>query len=137
MAELKLVIGNPKTKHSYKAEAKDSAAEVLMDKCIGQTVSGEELGFEGYEFLITGLSDNAGFPGRKGIKLARQKVLDTKSTGFSGKDRKGIYRKGEHKRFTVCGEKINTKTVQVNLKVIKEGKIPFVVPEKKEEKAAA
>lgn len=118
--ELKLVLGTKDGK-SYQKEVKDAAVEALQDKCIGDTVSGEELGFPGYEFLITGGSDKCGFPMRKGIQAARLRVTAGKSVGFSGLDRNKKKQRGLLNKKTICGERISKNINQVNLKVLKEG----------------
>lgn len=125
MVEYKVVIGTKNGK-SYQKELKDAEAEALHDKLLGQTISGDGLGFAGYEFLITGGSDKCGFPMRKGIQKPRQKIMIGGSVGFSGKQRstkknKNRKQKGLLKRRTVCGERITKIIRQVNLKVVKEG----------------
>jgi len=123
--ELKLVFGTKDGK-SYQKEVKDADVESLYNKCIGDTVSGDELGFPGYEFMITGGSDKCGFPMRKGIQSARKKIMVLKGVGCSGLDRNDKKQKGLLNKKTVCGERI-TKTIhQVNLKVMKEGSQPLV-----------
>ncbi|MEK6905965.1 MAG: S6e family ribosomal protein [Nanoarchaeota archaeon] len=123
--ELKLVFGTKDGK-SYQKEVKDVDVESLYNKCIGDTVSGDELGFPGYEFMITGGSDKCGFPMRKGIQSARKKIMVLKGVGCSGLDRNDKKQKGLLNKKTVCGERI-TKTIhQVNLKVMKEGSRPLV-----------
>ena len=123
--ELKLVFGTKDGK-SYQKEVKDVDVESLYNKCIGDTVSGDELGFPGYEFMITGGSDKCGFPMRKGIQSARKKIIVLKGVGCSGLDRNDKKQKGLLNKKTVCGERI-TKTIhQVNLKVMKEGSRPLV-----------
>jgi len=62
MPEIKLVIGDSKTKRSFKSEIKSPDADQLMGKKIGDTFRGELIGLPGFEFLITGGSDKAGFP---------------------------------------------------------------------------
>lgn len=122
--ELKLVLG-AKDGKSYQKEVKDAAAELLHNKCIGDTVSGEELGFSGYEFMITGGSDKCGFPMRKGIQAARKKIMVEKGVGCAGLDRKGKKQKGLLSKKTVCGERISKIIHQVNLKVTKAGSQPL------------
>ena len=123
--ELKLVFGTKDGK-SYQKEVKDVDVESLYNKCIGDTVSGDELGFPGYEFMITGGSDKCGFPMRKGIQSARKKIMVLKGVGCAGLDRNDKKQKGLLNKKTVCGERI-TKTIhQVNLKVMKEGSRPLV-----------
>src|SRR3989338_1299134 len=122
--DLKLVLGTKDGK-SYQKEVKDAAAEALHNKCIGDTVSGDELGFPGYEFMIPGGSDQCGFPMRKGIQAARKKVTAGKSVGFSGLDRNKKKQPGLLNKKTVCGERISKIIHQVNLKVLKEGPQPL------------
>ena len=140
--ELKLVFGTKDGK-SYQKEVKDADVESLYNKCIGDTVSGDELGFSGYEFLVTGGSDKCGFPMRKGIQEARKKVLIGKSVGFCGKKRKlgkKTVRKNQNglvRRRTVCGEMITKIIHQINLKVVKEGAQQLGPAETADEKTAA
>lgn len=93
--------------------------DVLSGKSIGDKVHGKELKseLEGYEMEITGGSDFSGFPMSKtadGIGL--KKVLLTKGWGM----RKG--KKGLRLRKTVRGKTISDKSLQINMKVVKEGK---------------
>ena len=76
--DVKVVIGTKDGK-SYQQELKGAQGDVLHNKKIGDTVSGDAMGFSGYEFLITGGSDKCGFPMRKGIQEARKGVLIGKS----------------------------------------------------------
>ena len=118
--DLKVVLG-AKDGKSYQKELKDAAAEALHNKRIGDTVSGDELGFPGYEFLITGGSDKCGFPMRKGIQAPRKQIMIGNSVGFSGLDRNKKKQKGLLKKRTVCGERISKIIHQVNMKIVKEG----------------
>lgn len=140
MAEFKLVIGTKEGK-SYQKEIKGAEADVLHNLKIGDKVSGDGLGFLGYEFLITGGSDKCGFPMRKGVQFARKKIMTLKGVGFKGKNRTGGKQAGLLKKRTVCGDRISKIMVQINLKVLKEGPEKFggdapaerVKEEKKEE----
>lgn len=122
--ELKVVFGTKDGK-SYQKELKDAAAEALHNKRIGDTVSGDELGFPGYEFQVTGGSDKCGFPMRKGIQAARQRIMVGKSVGCSGLDRNGKKQKGLLQKKTVCGERVTKIIHQVNMKIVKEGAQPL------------
>ncbi len=118
--EFKLSIGNPKTKKTYKKDIAGDEAKEFLGKKIGEKVSGSKIGFTGYEFEITGGSDSSGFPMRKDVNgSGRKKVLITKSVG----NRKN--RKGMRVRKSVAGNTVFTKTTQINLKVLKEGKAPL------------
>jgi small subunit ribosomal protein S6e len=125
MAEYKVVIGINDGK-SVQKEIKGTEAEALHNKRLGETISGDLLGFQGYEFLITGGSDKCGFPMRKGIQEARKKIMIKGGVGFNGKDRNGNKQKGLIKRRTVCGERITAIITQVNLKVTKVGPEPLI-----------
>jgi small subunit ribosomal protein S6e len=127
MVEFKLVLGTKDGK-SFQKEIKSPEADAFLKKRIGDKVSGDSLGFAGYEFEITGGSDKCGFPMRKGIQEPRKRVLISGGVGFCGKKRKlrkssksRSTQKGLIKRLTVCGEMITKIIHQVNLKVLKEG----------------
>ncbi len=130
MAEFKIVINDPKTGKSKQLEAKDDQAKPFLDLKIGDTVKGEVLDLQGYEFELRGGSDRCGFPMRKGINLPRKKILTKGGVGFKN------FEKGLRKRKTVCGEKVNDSIKQINLKILKQGK-ESLFEEKKEEEVVA
>ncbi|MBD3249313.1 30S ribosomal protein S6e [Candidatus Woesearchaeota archaeon] len=113
--EFKLVIADPKTGKCIQKAIADEGAKGLIGKKIGEKVKGEAFDLTGYEFEISGGSDNCGFPMRKGISGARKRILTGKGVGFRGG------RKGMKRRKTVCGETINSSIVQINLKITKQG----------------
>lgn len=128
MATFKLVIGLKDGKCAQK-EVKDNDAETFIGKKINDTVKGDDCGFPGYEFKITGGSDFCGFPMRLDVQGAiRKKITVISGVGFKKKG------KGIKQKKTVCGNTINDKIVQVNLKVTKQGAAPLI-EEKAEEKA--
>ncbi|MBR9678173.1 MAG: 30S ribosomal protein S6e [Nanoarchaeota archaeon] len=89
----------------------------LLNKKIGEKFSGEDFGLKGYELLITGGSDKSGFPLRKDVQGSkRQRVLLSGGVGFKPK------RKGERRKKTVRGNTISEEVIQVNTKIVKEGK---------------
>ncbi len=135
--------------HKGKTLNKEIESEEIVGKKIGEVIKGEEISKElsGYEIEITGTSDIAGFPGKKDIEgAALKKVLLTK--GFSLKKKpKGLKKKpvrmprGLRFKKTVRGNTISKDTVQINMKVIKEGSQKFedMLPKKEakpEEKQA-
>ncbi|MBS3148020.1 30S ribosomal protein S6e [Candidatus Woesearchaeota archaeon] len=127
MATFKLVIGTKGGKCVQKDLA-EPTSDLLLGKKVGDKVEGDSIGFAGYEFQITGGSDYCGFPMRKDVEgPGRRRVLEISGIGLKQKA------KGIRQRKTVCGNTIHQKTVQVNLKVLQEGKEPFVFPEKKAE----
>lgn len=129
MASFKLVFGL-KNGQCVQKELADQESKKLLGKQIGDAISGDTIGFAGYEFKITGGSDYCGFPMRKDIQGAvRKRILAVEGIGVRKKA------KGIRQKKTVCGNIIHPKIAQVNLKVTKEGKEPLAPPkeEKKED----
>jgi len=122
MAEFKLVIGLKSGKCVQK-EVKEAQAKPLVGKKIGDKVSGDEIGFAGYEFELTGGSDYCGFPMRKDVQgPARKRILAIVGVGLKKKGN------GVRQRKTVAGNTVHLKTSQINLKVLKEGKDKLDAP---------
>ncbi len=118
MVEFKIVIADPKTGKSHKKELKDKEATFLIGKKIGDKV--ELPGMQGYEFLITGGSDYAGFPMRADIQgTVRKRIYAKGGVGFR------IKKKGEKLRKTVCGNTIHARITQINMKIVKYGSKPL------------
>lgn len=128
MADFKLVISDPKTGKSYQREVKDPNSKKFIGMKVGDNVKGEAIDLTGYEFLITGGSDNCGFPMRKDVTgMGRKRILITKSVGLKKA------KKGQRYRITVCGNTIHSKISQINLKIVKEGKEKLIAEKKIEE----
>ncbi len=128
MAQFKIVVGTKNGKCVQK-ELSEDESKSLLGKKIGESLAGEGIGFAGYEFLITGGSDHCGFPMRKDVDGAgRKRILAVKGIGLKKKA------KGIRQRKTVCGNMINPKTAQINMKVTKEGAEKLVEEKPKEEK---
>ena len=107
-------------------------SEVLIGKTIGEKISGIDVSedLKDYELEITGTSDKAGFPGlpeQKGAGL--RKVLLTYGRGMhkrpKGERKKADQPKGLRLRKTVRGNEISEDTIQINIKVLKEGAKKF------------
>ncbi len=103
--------------------------EVLGGKSLGDKLNGKILKPEllGYELEITGGTDFAGFPLSKNVEgLGLKRVLLTKGWGLHSKPkglkkRRQKLKKGVRLKKTVRGKTISEKTIQINLKVAKEG----------------
>lgn len=111
---MKLVIGH-KGK-SYKKEIEDISN--VINKKIGDKISGDDLGLSGYELQITGGSDKQGFPMRPDVHGIRR-IKPIISSGV------GIRKKNIKKRKTVRGSTVSEEISQLNIKVIKEGSQPL------------
>ena len=118
-----------KSGKTYKIETE---AEGLIDKELKQKVDGKEISpdLEGYEFEITGASDKAGFTAMEEVQgIGLKKVLLTYGKGMKSRPRKEGKKKqlckkpkGLRLRRTVRGKVISPAIVQINLKILKEGK---------------
>jgi small subunit ribosomal protein S6e len=107
----------------------ETEAEALSGKVVGDKVGGKDIGtdFDGYELEITGGSDIAGFPLSKDVGgIGLKRVLLTKGWGMHKRpkgDKKRVPQpKGLRLKKTVRGNTISESTVQINMKVVKEGK---------------
>ena len=118
--EIKLSISNAKSGKTYKKELTAEQSELLFGKKIGEVIDGSKIGFNGYEFTITGGSDECGFPMRKDIEGGlKRKILSAKGKGIK------LKRNGMRVRKTVAGNTVYEKTSQINAIVTKEGKTPL------------
>jgi small subunit ribosomal protein S6e len=96
----------------------DSEGDFIVGKSIGEKIDGKEINADlnGYELEISGGSDIAGFPLSKNVEgIGLKRVLKTKGWGMWDS------KKGIRRRKTVRGKTISEKTVQINIKVLKEG----------------
>jgi len=132
MPEFKVVINDVKTGKSYQKIVSGEESDVFKRTKIGSIISGDALGFHGYEFEIRGGSDNCGFPMRSDIEgINRKRPLVTNSIGVH------IKGKGIKKRKTLVGNTLSHTISQINIKTTKYGnkQIPEIlgIVEKKEE----
>ncbi|HLC54824.1 MAG TPA: S6e family ribosomal protein [Candidatus Nanoarchaeia archaeon] len=107
----------------------ESTSETLIGKHVGENLKGSDISadLEGYELIIAGASDNAGFPHKKDVEGPELKrVLLTKGWGMHKRPR----REGKKKRYTpkglrlrktVRGSRLSEKTSQINLVITKHG----------------
>ncbi|MEA3329297.1 MAG: S6e family ribosomal protein [Nanoarchaeota archaeon] len=101
---------------TYKIELE---SEEFVGKKIGDKLSGNEVSQDltGYELQITGTSDKSGFAGKPDVEgIGLKRVLLTK-----GPFLKRVPHKGFRRKKTVRGNQISLDTVQINMKVVKEG----------------
>lgn len=134
-----------KTGKTYKLETESRALEgkQLNDKIQGAEVSPD---LEGYEFEITGASDQAGFTAHKDVEgiglkkllLSYEKGMKKRPKREGKKKRTDTTPKGLRLRKTVRGKVISKLIVQINLKVLKEGskKLAEIFPEQNKLKEA-
>ena len=132
MAEMKLIIGEPKTGKCKQIVLDNDQSKSMIGKKIGDSFKGELIDMTGYAFTITGGSDACGFPMRRDLNGSqRKKILAVKGVGIKSG------RKGERKRKTVVGNTIFDRTAQINVVITKAGKSPlFEAQEAKAEVSA-
>ncbi len=115
MVECKVVINDVKAGKSYQKVLPDN---IFLNKKVGEKISGEELGLEGYELEISGASDNAGFPVRKDLfGVGRKQLVLTAGPGLRLKNAE----QGIRVKKTVTSNNIDQNIVQVNVKVLLYG----------------
>jgi small subunit ribosomal protein S6e len=111
MVQFKLVLSHPNTGKSEIHELKDSNAQLLVGRKIGEAVDGAPIGLSG-KIVITGGSDKAGFPMRGDVQGAGKKyVLLTRGVGLK------TVVEGGKKRKLVRGNTISEEIYQVNARM--------------------
>jgi small subunit ribosomal protein S6e len=133
--EFKVVVSDPESGKSYQREVKDEKASRIAACKVGDVFDGVLVGLVGYTLKITGGSDKAGFPMKKGVQgMKRAMVLMEGGVGYKPKTVVRV-------RKRVRGEKIAEDIVQINTAVTKKGakgiEELFGVPVPKEGEAAA
>jgi len=114
--EFKVVVSDPESGKSYQREVKDEKAARIGTLKLGEEFDGALVGLVGYTLKITGGSDKAGFPLKKGIQgMKRAMVLMEGGVGYNPQKRVRV-------RKRVRGEKIAEDVVQVNTAVVKRAK---------------
>jgi small subunit ribosomal protein S6e len=117
---------------TYKVDCEN---EELTNFSIGEKIDGSLISSDlaGFELEITGTSDKAGFCGLKTIQgpMLHKKLLSYETGMHKRPKREGKKQrtnkspKGLRLRKTVRGREISLDTVQINTKVLKEGKTGF------------
>ncbi len=126
----KAVIADPKSGRCAQRELSAEASNKLVGMKIGDAVKGELIDIAGYEFVLTGGSDYAGFPMRRDVPgTGRKRILAVSGVGLKKKER------GIKQRKTVCGNTVHSRIIQVNLKITKEGAEKIIPEAEKKEKA--
>ncbi len=108
-------------------ETEEIVGKNLHDKIEGKMILPD---LEGYEFEITGASDKSGFTAMKDVSgIGKKKVLLTYGKGMKKRPKREGKKKqsnptpgGLRLRKTVRGHTISPEIIQINLKVLKEGK---------------
>ena len=125
----------------------ESESEELIGKSLNDKIDGKEISAEldGYELEIVGASDKAGFTsmdyvegvGLKKVLLTYGKAMRTRPRREGKKKQLCKKPKGLRLRKTVRGKVISDAVIQINLKVLKEGKkkLSEIFPEQNKKEA--
>src|SRR5690349_25067725 len=102
MVELRIVISDPKTGKSVQRIVKEEGVKPFFGLRLGDKVRGEMLDLAGYEFTLTGGSDESGFPMRRDVQgMAKKRILASGGIGI----RENLPR-GKRIRKTVAGNTV-------------------------------
>jgi small subunit ribosomal protein S6e len=114
MAQFKLIVSDPKTGKSEAKELKDSEAQVMVGKKLGEVFEGSAVGLAG-KIMLTGGSDRAGFPMRQDVfGGGKNYVLMSSGVGFKSKEG------GIKKRRLVRGNTVTEEIFQLNARKVEE-----------------
>ena len=133
MADLKIVVSDPKTGKAYNVDVTGPKVNKFIGKTIGSEIEGDLAGLPGYTLVLTGGSDQTGIPMRGDIPgQVRRRILVAGGIGYHPVN------DGMRKRKLLRGNEISSEMVQLNAKVTAYGEktLDEIVP-KKEKKAAA
>lgn len=122
----------------FESDSEELIGKELNSKVIGRDILPE---LEGYEFEITGASDNAGFTVMKEVEgIGLKKLLLSYEKGMHKKPKrdKKVNKnpKGLRLRKTVRGKIISPAIIQINLKITKDGakKLTEIFPDQNKSK---
>lgn len=116
MADFRIVVSDSKTAQAYQVTVTGAAANKVIGKNIGETISGDIAGLSGYTLKLTGGTDKDGFPMRPDLPgPTRKKILVAGGVGFHPEQ------DGERRRKTMRGREISSDVTQINTVVVEYG----------------
>ncbi len=132
MADFRVVVSDTKSAQAYQVAITGAAANKLIGKNIGDTVSGDVVGLAGYTLKLTGGTDKDGFAMRADIPgPSRRKILVAGGVGYKPRA------EGVKKRKSMRGREISSDIAQINAVILEYGQKPlseiFVKKEKEGE----
>lgn len=133
MVDFRVVVSDSKSALAYQVVVTGAAANKLIGKNIGDTVSGDVAGLAGYTLKLTGGTDKDGFAMRGDLHgPARRKILVAGGVGYKPRA------DGVKKRKSMRGCEISSDIAQINTVIVEYGQKPLSeIFVKKEEKGEA
>jgi small subunit ribosomal protein S6e len=120
MVDFRLVVSDSKTAQAYQVTVTGAAANKIIGKNIGETISGDLAGLSGYTLKLTGGTDKDGFPIRPDLPgPARRKILVAGGVGFHPTH------DGERRRKSMRGREISSEVTQINTVIVEYGQKPL------------
>lgn len=112
-----LIISDPETGTSQKAELEDARMAPLIGRRIGEVIDGTVADLAGYKIQLTGGTDKDGIPMRPDVHGGvKARVVLSGGVGFKPK------KKGERKRVVVRGNTVSVDTTFLNFKIVEKPK---------------
>lgn len=116
MADFRIVVSDSKTAQAYQVTVTGAAANKIIGKNIGETISGDIAGLSGYTLKLTGGTDKDGFPMRPDLPgPTRKKILVAGGVGFHP------MHDGERRRKAMRGREISSDVTQINTVIVEYG----------------
>ncbi len=120
MADFRIVVSDSKTAQAYQVTVTGAAANKVIGKNIGDTISGDIAGLSGYTLKLTGGTDKDGFPMRPDLPgPTRKRILVAGGVGFHPSQ------DGERKRKAMRGREVSSDVTQINTVVVEYGEKPL------------
>lgn len=120
MVDFRVVVSDSKSAQAYQVVVTGAAANKLIGKNIGDTVSGDIAGLAGYTLKLTGGTDKDGFAMRGDLPgPMRRKILIAGGVGYKSRV------EGVRKRKSMRGREISSDIAQINTVVMEYGQKPL------------
>jgi len=129
MVDFRVVVSDSKSAQAYQVVVSAAAANKLIGKNIGDTVSGDIAGLSGYTLKLTGGTDKDGFAMRGDLPgPGRRKILIAGGVGYKPKA------EGVKKRKSMRGREISSDIAQINTVIVEYGQksLSEIFPKKEE-----
>jgi small subunit ribosomal protein S6e len=112
-----LIISDPETGTSQKAELEDARMAPLIGRRIGEVIDGTVADLAGYKIQLTGGTDKDGIPMRPDVHGGvKARIVLSGGVGYKPK------KKGDRKRVVVRGNTVSVDTTFLNFKIVEKPK---------------